>query len=151
MGGTQPPADRWMLSHAGERSLYSSALQGSLRCWQSLAQFPPLRSRYSHVSPSSSCSFWAPLAVPGIIFICNCKLKRNGALSFPGPDLGLFNGVGNKTTPRNKFRSASWLPWRSRQPHGKGWGANPLWQCSLLGDLDECSAGTTELLLTWLC
>lgn len=68
----QPPARGWMQRHAGERSLYSSALQGSLRCWHSLTQFPPPPcNRYSHISPSSSCSLWEPLAVPRIIFICN--------------------------------------------------------------------------------
>lgn len=53
--------------HAGERSLYSSALRGSLRCWHSLTRFPapplPPQSLFPHHSilqlffaGTSSCS-----------------------------------------------------------------------------------------------
>ena len=63
----QPPAHGWMQRHAGERSLYSSALRGSLRCWHSLTRFPgpphPPQSLFPHHSilqlffaGTSSCS-----------------------------------------------------------------------------------------------
>lgn len=103
------------------------------------------------VSPSSSCSLRAPPAILRIIFIRNWKLKWNGTLSFPGPDLVPFNAAENKTSPKNKFKAASWLPRRSSQTVGKGWRASPLQQRSLPRDLYKYSTGTTKLLWPQLC